>query len=359
MATNDSAGMLFWISPPQAEALKIVRRAKDGDHDAIGQLYMTTAPSIYRYLLNRGVSPDITEDLVQESFLRVIESLDRYDEQRHPFVAWLYGIARNALHEYMRKKEKDALSTPLPEYDETELIADDNVEETIERTERISWFSKAWQRLDPKERDLLISQRTRGPISRARSSALSKLRNFYEEEEMHPEDCKASKPEEGQPSERELVRQYLPLVKKTYREHLRLHIVEGWSYNAISDHLNEPVGTVKAYVKRGREAVKDLIAQGEAINDVGEQSTGESVDGDYTKIAPYLERLKEIYQRPIQLRCQDKLSFSQIAEILDLPVSTVKSQVKRGLILINQLRALDIGIPDSDEQKNGLSQIDS
>jgi len=260
---HDRAGTLFSASPPQAEAIEVVRRAKEGDGDARGLLYRDNARSVYQYLLSHGVSHDISEDLVQETFFRAFQSLDRYDELRHPLIVWLHAIARNTWFEYLRQKRKDALFIPLSEDDEINLVDTDNVEDIIEYRERISWFLKAWQRLDVKERDLLISPHTRGPISRARSNALSKLRSFYQEEEMRPEHCNAPKPKEESPSERELVSQYLPLVKKTYREHLRLHIIEGLSYNAISEHLNEPIGTVKSYVKRGREAIKELIAQGE------------------------------------------------------------------------------------------------
>ncbi|HET9223298.1 MAG TPA: sigma factor, partial [Roseiflexaceae bacterium] len=71
----------------------LIARAKAGDPDAISGLYERYAPQIRRYIASRLGDPILAEDICGDVFVKVLESLDRYEDRGWPFSAWLYRIA--------------------------------------------------------------------------------------------------------------------------------------------------------------------------------------------------------------------------------------------------------------------------
>ncbi|GAB4109711.1 MAG: sigma-70 family RNA polymerase sigma factor [Roseiflexaceae bacterium] len=105
----------------------IVARAKDGDPEAIGWLYERYAPMVRRYVAARVGDPQLAEDICGDVFVKVIESLSRYEDRGWPFSAWLYRIAYARTMDIMRQARRRP-SVPL---DET-LPGDENtLDETI------------------------------------------------------------------------------------------------------------------------------------------------------------------------------------------------------------------------------------
>lgn len=72
----------------------LVADAQQSDSDAWTALYQNHFPAIYRYLWARVGDRTTAEDLASEVFLAAIRSIERYRSER-PFLAWLFGIARN------------------------------------------------------------------------------------------------------------------------------------------------------------------------------------------------------------------------------------------------------------------------
>ena len=56
--------------------------------DDIGEVYNKYARDVYRYLLSLSHNPDLSEELTQETFLRAMKTLDRYDGSCKLYV-WL------------------------------------------------------------------------------------------------------------------------------------------------------------------------------------------------------------------------------------------------------------------------------
>jgi RNA polymerase sigma-70 factor, ECF subfamily len=85
----------------------LVERARKGDVAAFADLYRRHFDPIYRYLRARLVDEADAEDLAETVFLQAFRSLDRYRERGHPFSAYLYRIARNALADHYRKAGRE------------------------------------------------------------------------------------------------------------------------------------------------------------------------------------------------------------------------------------------------------------
>jgi RNA polymerase sigma-70 factor (ECF subfamily) len=80
----------------------LVTRAQAGDRAALGAIYDRLAGRVYRFALFRVGSRADAEDLMQRTFLKMIESLPRYQPRGIPFEAWFFRIARNAVIDHQR-----------------------------------------------------------------------------------------------------------------------------------------------------------------------------------------------------------------------------------------------------------------
>ena len=84
----------------------LVHRAKQGDEEALAQLYESYFDRIYRYAALRIGNRMEAEDITQEIFLKAVRSIHTFKWKGIPFSAWLFRIARNEVIDTMRKKSK-------------------------------------------------------------------------------------------------------------------------------------------------------------------------------------------------------------------------------------------------------------
>jgi RNA polymerase sigma-70 factor (ECF subfamily) len=93
---------------------KLIARAKTGDAEAISALYERYAPQIQRYIASRLGDPVQAEDICADVFVKVLESLSRYEDRGWPFSAWLYRIAYARTVDVLRQSRRRH-SIPLDE----------------------------------------------------------------------------------------------------------------------------------------------------------------------------------------------------------------------------------------------------
>lgn len=67
--------------------------------------YKSNQLRFYKFFLRRVSSSIIAEDLTQDFFTKVYLNLDKFDENKALFDAWLFTIARNTLIDYYRKNK--------------------------------------------------------------------------------------------------------------------------------------------------------------------------------------------------------------------------------------------------------------
>ncbi len=91
--------------------------ARDGDASAFDGLYAVCAPAVYRYCYSRTRNAADAEDLLQQTFLRVVEALPRYEDRGVPFRAWLFRICRTVTIDAHRRQR------PQLALDETHDVA--------------------------------------------------------------------------------------------------------------------------------------------------------------------------------------------------------------------------------------------
>ena len=183
---------------------EVVARAREGREAAyrelIGRYERPVFSLIYRLVRDR----EQAEDLAQETFIKVLNALDRYDPS-YKFSSWIFKIAHNTALDRLRKKEPETLS------------------------------------LDgsPHARD----------ASEAQASSLTAVAA-----DEDPESYAAS---------RELGREIeaaIGALRPEYRTAIVLWHVEGHAYEEIAKIMGIPLGTVKTYIHRARNELRQRLA---------------------------------------------------------------------------------------------------
>src|SRR6478609_2567443 len=92
----------------------LMLRYRDGDVRAFEVLVTRHRKSIYNFILRFVRDPAQAEDVLQETFLRVIKGAEAYEKQAK-FTTWLYTIARNLCVDASRRgKHRKAASLDAP-----------------------------------------------------------------------------------------------------------------------------------------------------------------------------------------------------------------------------------------------------
>lgn len=91
-----------------------------GDPTAFRAFYEENLPKIYGYFLNRcGGDSSVAEDLTQEAFLAAVREIRKGARIAHP-PAWITGIARHKLMDFLRRKSRDRMQLVGFDPDEAE-----------------------------------------------------------------------------------------------------------------------------------------------------------------------------------------------------------------------------------------------
>ncbi len=120
---------------PKTERLTI-QRARRGDRAAIAELIHAYQRPLEAFLFRLCGKHELAEDLAQEAFVRVIKSLDRFDDQ-YRFSTWLFTIGKRLLVNAQQKMKPNADSEAV-EFRAGDTRTPLHEVESVERGERIA-----------------------------------------------------------------------------------------------------------------------------------------------------------------------------------------------------------------------------
>lgn len=114
---------------------ELVQSYIKGDHSAIEVLINRHRSKVYTYILLTIKNQQLAEDLFQETFIKVIQSLrsGKYKDNGK-FLSWVIRIAHNLIIDHFRKeKQMNTLSNDETEVDlfNSKKLSDSNIEELI------------------------------------------------------------------------------------------------------------------------------------------------------------------------------------------------------------------------------------
>jgi RNA polymerase sigma-70 factor, ECF subfamily len=81
---------------------KAVKRAKEGDMDALHFLFVRYADDVLGYVRSFVHDHHEAEDITQNVFAKLMTAIRKYEERDVPFAAWILRVARNAALDHMR-----------------------------------------------------------------------------------------------------------------------------------------------------------------------------------------------------------------------------------------------------------------
>lgn len=182
---------------------ELVALAQKGNEKAyrelLGRYQRPVFSLIYRMLRDREQS----EDLAQETFVRVFNNIDRYDP-KYKFSSWIFKIATNLTIDHIRKKEVATVSIDGSRY----AVTADEIE--------ASTITVASGDENPEE---LLEAKELG----------------------------------------ESIEQAIGALRAEYRTAILLRHVEGREYQEIADIMSLPLGTVKTFIHRARHELREKL----------------------------------------------------------------------------------------------------
>jgi RNA polymerase sigma-70 factor (ECF subfamily) len=114
---------------------------------AFERLYRSSREDVYAYVASLLRDAPAAEEVTAAAFERAYRKRNRFDPERGEPRAWLFGIARNAALDELRRRGRQAELTAEP--------ADVETFGAAEHDERRLAVSAGLERLDPGERELI------------------------------------------------------------------------------------------------------------------------------------------------------------------------------------------------------------
>ncbi|HUP90575.1 MAG TPA: sigma-70 family RNA polymerase sigma factor [Longimicrobiales bacterium] len=182
------------------EVVALARQGREAAYrELIGRYQRPVFSLIFRLVRDREKS----EDLAQETFIKVLNAIERYDPS-YKFSSWIFKIAHNTSLDHLRKKEPMTLSLDGSPHAQTD-----------------------------------------SEIEASQLQALST--------EETPEDYASSRELGGH------LEVAIAKLRPEYRTAVILCHVEGRPYEEIAEIMEVPLGTVKTYIHRARNELKQHL----------------------------------------------------------------------------------------------------
>ncbi len=134
---------------------EIISRILAGDRDQFGELIRRYSDPLYRHAVGMTGSPDVAEDILQQSFIKAFHHLP---EVRGRFDAWVFRIVANACKDWLKNIRRSHVT-----YDEdTEASTYATPDEELDRTELRNDLDWALGQLAPSLREAFVMKHVEG-----------------------------------------------------------------------------------------------------------------------------------------------------------------------------------------------------
>jgi RNA polymerase sigma-70 factor (ECF subfamily) len=189
----------------QASDHEVVRRARDGDHEAFRVLVRRHESRVYALALRLLRDPDWAQDAVQEAFIKCYRGLRKF-EGRSAFGTWMYRLTYNHCLD-MRRADK---SGRYVEWDEERTAGADMGASNLPN----------------------LASSIRGPGEEVERGEL-----------------------------REILQKAIQSLPESNRQTLVMREVDGLPYAEIADLLEIPKGTVMSRLFHARKRLRDILRE--------------------------------------------------------------------------------------------------
>lgn len=135
----------------------LLQRCRAGDQSAWRDLVARHTRRVFNLAYRFVGRVDEAEDLTQEVFIKVYQSLDRYRQAEGAFTTWLTTVARNqVIDNYRRRREEKRRRVEDPEILDVMASAEEGPLRELQREERVEFVRRGLRALPPDLREPLI-----------------------------------------------------------------------------------------------------------------------------------------------------------------------------------------------------------
>ena len=131
-----------------------MKRVQKGETAQLATLFERHHVGLFRYLLALTGNRELSEDLVQEVFFRLLKYARTYNPALG-FQVWLYRMARNVYFDSHRKTRREVAGDELVEMRSSEPAP----EEALLREQEAACLREALRRLPEDKREVLVLSR--------------------------------------------------------------------------------------------------------------------------------------------------------------------------------------------------------
>jgi len=139
--------------------LELLKRCLTGDNSAWETLLRAYTRKLYNLCYRFTGRTDEAEDLTQEIFVKVYQTLRTFDAAQGAFSTWLNRVARNHLVDHYRRTRKDRVTSSLEDQlgtlEERPSVGTEPVGQ-VESRERHEVLQQALNRLSPDLREAVV-----------------------------------------------------------------------------------------------------------------------------------------------------------------------------------------------------------
>jgi len=130
-----------------------------GNEDAFTTVYRRWQRNVYRFALQMTGSRTQAEEVIQDTFMILIQEAERFDTTRGSFSSYLYGIARNCVRRVVGRDRSFVLtSTTEPETAAviTQFATEEDPMDELTRSETIETVRQAVSALPVLYREVVV-----------------------------------------------------------------------------------------------------------------------------------------------------------------------------------------------------------
>ncbi len=131
---------------------RAVKRAQEGDREAIGFLYARYSENVYGYVRSIVKDHYEAEDVTQQVFAKLVRVIGSYEEREVPFFAWMLRVARNAAVDHLRQRRL----VPVEDVRRSDSGSD------VRASERVTDLKDALATLPLAQREVLVLRHLAG-----------------------------------------------------------------------------------------------------------------------------------------------------------------------------------------------------
>jgi RNA polymerase sigma-70 factor (ECF subfamily) len=138
----------------QEELVLLLGAIAKGDTAAFEQLYNATRAKLYGVLLRILGRPELAEEVMQETYLKVWKMADKFDPAQASPITWMVAMARNRAIDIVRKRGE----VSIEDEPEAQNVASDSPAPLARRemTEELKRLLACLGKLDPEKQRIVL-----------------------------------------------------------------------------------------------------------------------------------------------------------------------------------------------------------